>query len=546
MEVEPSQYQCDECDFFTHSYGYYKTHRRVRHNDEGVIYRCDLCLQTFNFPDGLRVHKEELHETKILFYCNYCNHISNSARNLNRHEKRHINPEKRTEQKSCPYCSKIVSNRQFAHHLEKAHGIRKDADFTFKCDVCPYKAETEVVLKKHVVVKHAPVQLSCRLCKFKTPFEVKLSIHLVQQHTEVKCDQCSYSSTSKAELKYHKDSKHDGYLSCEKCPFRASNMWTMGKHRWGKHAEKLFCYICQYEAESLPDLLEHALQEHKMKTYCCSECDFITGKKSNFTSHLSKKHNIANTREIYNCNTCEFQAVGKRSFNNHMKSHKLEEKDPKLLINCQHCDFKAMSKRTLNKHIKSVHKKETDPKLLQCPKCDFQIQEKRSLKKHLKSHKEKVRDPIKCFKCDFKAERKSELRLHMKDSHFYKCEQCKYKTQNSSRLEKHKKKHHGEERPSKNQKNKSEVGGHILSDIDSIIESMKMEKGNQEYFEPDEEVTKVKIERVKEEPQASSYVCPISSCVFLSSVLTEKIISDHFTTNHPDLDSKDWNFLPLI
>ena len=44
----------------------------------------------------------------------------------------------------------------------------------------------------------------------------------------------------------------------------------------------------------------------------------------------------------------------------------------------------------------------------------------------------------------------------------------------------------------------------------------------------------------------SSYVCSISSCVFLTSVLTEKIISDHFSTNHLDVETKDWNFIPLI
>ena len=254
---------------------------RVRHKDEGLIYKCDLCLQTFIFPDGLKNHKEELHESKILFYCKYCDYISNSARNLNRHEKKHIKPEKRiTQQKSCPQCGKIVSKRFFFDHMSKVHGIRMDSDFPFACDVCPYKAETEVVLRKHVVMKHAPVQLGCKLCHFKTPFEVKLSLHLVRAHSEVRCDQCQFSTNCKNKLKSHKDSKHGGYLSCEKCPFRAVNMWTMGKHRLDKHGEKVFCYICKYEAESLQDCLEHALQQHGMKTYGCTECEFITGKKS--------------------------------------------------------------------------------------------------------------------------------------------------------------------------------------------------------------------------------------------------------------------------
>ena len=523
MEVE-FLYNCDECDFFTHSYGYYKTHRKVRHIDEGMIYKCDICLQTFTFPFGLKKHKEELHESKILFYCNYCNHISNSARNLNRHEQKHINPEKKIRQtsKSCPYCNKIVSIRQFADHVEKVHDIRTDTNFKFSCDVCPYKAETEVVLKKHVVMKHAPVQWSCKLCHYKTPFEVKLNIHQARKHSEVRCDQCQFSTTCKTKLKCHKDSKHGGSLSCEKCPFRASNLWTMGKHRLEKHDEKLFCYICKYEAESLPDCLDHALQQHRMKTYTCSECDFITGKKSNLASHLSKEHNVANTREIYKCDICEFQSVGKVSFNKHMKTHKEKETDTKLQ--------------------------------LQCPKCDFQTLAKKYLNKHLKSHKEKERDPIECFKCDFKADRKSQLRLHMKDSHpgqmsVYKCALCRYNTQNFALLEKHQDKHQGEEKPSIKTKRRKyekkmdrEVGIPSLSEIDSMIDSMKM---NQEYFESGQ-VSQVKTESAEKETKMSSYVCPISSCVFLTSILTDKIISDHFSTNHSDIETKDWNFLPLI
>lgn len=490
--------------------------------DEGIIYKCDLCLQTFIFLDGLRKHKKELHESKILFYCNYCNHISNSARTLNRHEQRHINPEKRIQgqQKPCPYCSKIVSNRQFTYHLDKAHGIKNDTNFTFSCDVCPYKTATEVVLRKHVVVKHAPVQLSCKFCHYKTPFEVKLNIHLVQKHSEVRCDQCEFSSNCKTKLKYHKDSKHGGHLSCEKCPFRASNLWTMGKHRFSKHDQKLFCYICRYEAESLPDCLDHALQQHQMQTYSCTECDFITGKKSNLASHLSKEHN----REIYKCNTCEFQSKGKVTFNQHMKSHKEKE----------------------NEKLK-----------LQCPKCDFQTWAKKQLNKHLKSHEEKERDPIECFKCDFKAERKSQLRLHMKNCHpgqfsVYKCAVCRYKTQNIDLLGKHQEKHQGDEKKPKMKTNRrkyerkeSKVGTENLSEIDSMIDSMKMVRDNQDYSEPGQ-VSQVKTERGEEETKISSFVCSISSCVFLTSILTEKIISDHFTTNHSDIETKNWNFLPLI
>ena len=68
-------YQCDECDFVTNSFGYLSTHRRIRHDNEGVVYRCDICNQTFTFPWAVKGHKEELHSDTNLFYCKHCDRL---------------------------------------------------------------------------------------------------------------------------------------------------------------------------------------------------------------------------------------------------------------------------------------------------------------------------------------------------------------------------------------------------------------------------------------------------------------------------------------
>ena len=38
-------FKCDECDFVTNSYQYLKTHQKFKHENEGIIYRCDICNQ---------------------------------------------------------------------------------------------------------------------------------------------------------------------------------------------------------------------------------------------------------------------------------------------------------------------------------------------------------------------------------------------------------------------------------------------------------------------------------------------------------------------
>ena len=427
-------------------------------------------------------------------------------------------------EKNCPYCSKILSSRRgYTDHLKRKHGIQKDPSlFKFSCSVCPYKAETELVLRKHVVVKHAPVQFSCTLCPFKTPFQVKLTIHELQQHKEIQCDQCEFTSRIKTTMKNHKISKHSGYLACEKCAFRASNSLRMSKHRWSKHDEPSYCFICRVEAASFTGLLEHILEEHKKKSYCCpeSDCDFVTGKKSEFVSHRVKEHKTSVETETL------VQPVTKVTF-----------------LTCDQCQFQVSGKRALNKHMKS-HRENLEP-VFRCTKCEFQATKKRVFTMHLKAHEKKENDPkLQCSECPLKAWSKKELRTHVKATHtavvsVYSCDKCKYKTKKTLLLEKHRKKHEGGEVKKKRFKGLSEV------------ESMKMEDNSGEHIEveTDQKGEGFKVKSAGDEETESkkeSYVCPISSCIFLTPVLSEKIILDHFSISHQDIETKYWNFLTIF
>ena len=56
---------CDLCPLKTHSIQYLKNHKRFKHDEEGMIHRCDVCDQVFTFKNALIEHKKQMHEKHI-------------------------------------------------------------------------------------------------------------------------------------------------------------------------------------------------------------------------------------------------------------------------------------------------------------------------------------------------------------------------------------------------------------------------------------------------------------------------------------------------
>ena len=174
--IQIYQYQCDDCDFVSDSAAYMANHKRYRHtpNDEGRIYSCDICYQTFAFPTAVKQHKDELHNSEVLLPCNYCGLISNSNRNLQRHMRRaHLDPEGHILVK-CDYCDKSVQKRSLSRHISKHQQKEVDVnDLKFTCDKCDYKTSTSKYLKMHNINKHPTYLLQCEHCSFFTSYEMR-------------------------------------------------------------------------------------------------------------------------------------------------------------------------------------------------------------------------------------------------------------------------------------------------------------------------------------------------------------------------------------
>ena len=179
--VQIFAHECDECDFKTDSQAYLKNHIRYRHTNEGIIYRCDLCPQTFTFPWAVVKHKEDQHTIGDLRKCSFCDYISVS-KNVQRHENKHKYPDEKVE---CTFCGKMIMKINLGVHKAKHyHKKNKNIDsdlLVYHCKKCNYKTDKLKHLNVHMVNKHPISVLNCNYCKFTSPFETKLDLHIAKQ-----------------------------------------------------------------------------------------------------------------------------------------------------------------------------------------------------------------------------------------------------------------------------------------------------------------------------------------------------------------------------
>lgn len=163
------------------------------------------------------------------FKCIKCGKLFQYLKSLNNH--------KCTEKsKSCPSCSKVISNANFAKHIkmhsapkfkclkcnkhflsEKKRDTHMKTHTEYTCNFCSKKFENPAKLKRHVTSHGMKEQsgstskpqvkiVKCNVCKAELASKRVLGIHLQNVHKEIalRCDICDKPFFTKNGLKKHK------------------------------------------------------------------------------------------------------------------------------------------------------------------------------------------------------------------------------------------------------------------------------------------------------------------------------------------------------
>nr|XP_027228096.1 zinc finger protein 513-like [Penaeus vannamei] len=216
-------------------------------------------------------------------------------------------------------------------------------------------------------------------------------VSLMRTHTGEKpfsCSHCSYSATTKGNLKKHN-------LRHEKIPFaclhyvvvlvglnsddkRTGGRRTVGALKGFSNAKTHQCSYCSYTTSVTTNLRNH------MRTH--------TGEKPfSFTARLGSSHQRAARRGA--------AAIGK-SLTAGTKIHQ-----------CPFCPYTTIRSTHLTRHI-CTH---TGEKPFGCPHCPFRAAQMDSLKTHIRTHTGEK--PFACDHCPYRSTQKVHLQSHIRNRH---------------------------------------------------------------------------------------------------------------------------------
>ena len=482
-------YECDQCELKTFSYSYLRTHITNKHDYEGRVFNCDKCNKSYSYEWNLEIHKRNTHNP-VEAPCQYCDFIARHKQNL-------------------------------AYHMKVKH---KENINLKKCNKCSFSTLADCALKRHEIRKHTNQFLKCQYsdCTFDTLFEDKMSKHLISYHMNKKCSYCDIDIQSKkpGDLLMHKYKNHYNEMKiiCLKCSFKTLSKVQLSIHSFMKHGETIICSYCQDKVDSIAKLKEHLKSKHR-KFYSCNKCDFFDARIFLLDIHKKEQHPIEPNRK-------NKKAFDERSTKITTKAHIRKRKN-----RCKRCGLEFDHGWTLFHHKNK------------CTMIDLRS------KNNNKGESQSTENTS----LNGPSEDSSEI----------------YKGDNNTRSD----------NDNESEDILSKLKESLKNEISFLNETFPAEdtKGNnksQEYFElsnendqtgdviKEEQLNPLEEQNFDTETQdplfnqsfsdekdgdnLTYFVCPLDSCTFLTSVLTDKIISEHFREEHPDNDQPVKTvFLPL-
>ena len=297
-----------------------------------------------------------------------------------------------------------------------------------QCDICNYKPNkpSKKTIRVHKEAIHFGVKHFCPHCGKTWTTRSNLLKHVATAHSgrSLNCAECSFSSSSREQLKYHNERVHlKTQYSCkvENCGYIARTAANLNLHHLSNHEEKkFFCLICFDRFAALIFLKPHIRQNHS--GLFCDTCLYQPKTEADLAEHNTAKHGGV----FYPCEKCQRACRSKLHLQWHLHAahnkrveKRLASKQDKTkayvdLCVCDLCGYrpKVPSLFAIKIHKEAVH----DGVRYNCPQCEHPCTTRSNLRRHIeKKHDRQRQHP--CDSCSYAAGNEIQLKQHMDEVH---------------------------------------------------------------------------------------------------------------------------------
>jgi hypothetical protein len=249
-----------------------------------------------------------------------------------------------------------------------------------QCPWCSFDSECEALLNNHININHENLTLLgeldvdnklinclCEACKCEPQFQPLENIK-TEIKEELFLDEISYEDTAlidplKSEPTGGEIVKHiNKWFTCEQCSYKSRERSNLKRHHSLKHGDG-----------------------KEITWHRCEHCPYQSKQKSTLKTHMKHKHLSDDEIKWYYCEHCPYKTKTKSCLAYHQFQHAKPENIP--WFQCEHCDYKAKTRGRLNKHVSELHSAPGNIKWLKCEYCPYITRRNSSLKQHaLRKH----------------------------------------------------------------------------------------------------------------------------------------------------------------